>query len=90
MIGRWSADLIEASGQAPRAQAESMAAAKTPAKAFEKALAKREASMDGPSGAGVERKRVNLRLTYRGAGVLSGVAAALAFGPIAARSTGQP
>jgi hypothetical protein len=29
MIGRWSADLIEASGQAPRAQAEWMAAAKT-------------------------------------------------------------
>jgi hypothetical protein len=44
----------------------------------------------GPSGAGVERRRLNPRLTSRRAGVPSGVAAALAFGPIAARSTGQP
>ena len=66
MIGRWSADLIEASGQEPRSQAEWMAAAKTPCPSFEKALATREASMDGPDGASLTEEGywvVNARLT---------------------------
>ena len=50
MIGCRSADLIGASGHQPHQKAEWMAAAKTAVGNSKKALAEREASMDGPGG----------------------------------------
>ena len=47
MIGCRAADLIKASGRRPHPKAEWMAAAKANCQKLEKALAEREASMDG-------------------------------------------
>jgi hypothetical protein len=60
MIGCRAADLIKASGRRPHPKAEWMAAAKANCQKLEKALAEREASMDGPSQPSVNGHRLML------------------------------